>query len=79
MFDGFISDDNAIAGTYLHGLFDEADATSQILKWVKPSASINPISIATHREQQLERLATMCETHLNIQQIISIYEGHNND
>ena len=78
-FDGFISDDNAIAGTYLHGLFDEADATSQILKWVKPSASINPISIATHREQQLERLATMCETHLNIQQIISIYEGHNND
>jgi hypothetical protein len=21
----------------------------------------------------------MCETHLNIQQIISIYEGHNND
>ncbi|WP_282131606.1 cobyric acid synthase [Pseudoalteromonas aliena] len=78
-FDGFISDDNAIAGTYLHGLFDEADATSQILKWVKPSAIINPISIATHREQQLERLATMCETHLNIQQIISIYEGHNND
>ncbi len=78
-FDGFISDDNAIAGTYLHGLFDEADATSQILKWVKPSASINPISIAAHREQQLERLATMCETHLNIQQIISIYEGHNND
>ena len=77
--DGFISDDNAIAGTYLHGLFDEADATSQILKWVKPSATINPISITDHREQQLERLATMCETHFNIQQIISIYEGHNND
>ncbi|KTF11292.1 MULTISPECIES: cobyric acid synthase [Pseudoalteromonas] len=77
--DGFISDDNAIAGTYLHGLFDEASATSQILNWVKPEAAIKPISIAEHREQQLERLATMCEAHLNIQQIISIYEGHNND
>ncbi|BED88126.1 cobyric acid synthase [Pseudoalteromonas sp. MM1] len=77
--DGFISDDNAIAGTYLHGLFDEANATSQILNWVKPEVVIKPISIAKHREQQLERLATMCETHLNIQHIISIYEGHNND
>ena len=77
--DGFISDDNAIAGTYLHGLFDEVNATSQILNWVKPEAAIKPISIAQHREQQLERLATMCEAHLNIQQIISIYEGHNND
>lgn len=77
--DGFISDDNALAGTYLHGLFDEPAATSQILKWVKPEAAITPISIAKHREQQLERLATMCEEHLNIQHIISIYEGHNND
>lgn len=77
--DGFISDDNALAGTYLHGLFDEPAATSQILKWVKREAAITPISIAKHREQQLERLATMCEEHINIQHIISIYEGHNND
>ena len=77
--DGFISDDNAVAGTYLHGLFDEPAATEQILNWVKPQATIKPISIAKHREQQLERLATVCEAHLNIQHIISIYEGHNND
>ena len=77
--DGFISDDNAIAGTYLHGLFDEPNATMEILKWVKPDLNIDPISIDTHREQQLARLATMCETHLDIAQIISIYKGHNND
>ena len=77
--DGFISDDNAIAGTYLHGLFDEPNATMEILKWVKPDLNIDPISIDTHREQQLARLATMCETHLDIAQITSIYKGHNND
>ena len=77
--DGFLSADNAIAGTYLHGLFDEADCTMQILKWVKPSLTIEPINIDVHREQQLERLATLCETHLNIEQIISIYEGCSND
>ena len=77
--DGFISDDNAIAGTYLHGLFDEPTATMEILKWVKPDLNIDPISIDTHREQQLARLATMCETHLDIAQITSIYKGHNND
>ena len=77
--DGFISDDNAIAGTYLHGLFDEPNATMEILKWVKPTLQLDPISIDTHREQQLARLATMCETHLDIAQITSIYKGHNND
>ena len=77
--DGFISDDNAIAGTYLHGMFDEPAATLQILKWVKSDATIQPVSIVAHREQQLERLATMCEAHLNMQHIISIYEGDNND
>ena len=39
---------------------------------------------STHRktiagERQLERLAEMCQTHLNIEQIIKIYQGHNND
>lgn len=77
--DGFISDDNAIAGTYLHGLFDQASATLQILKWLKADTVINPVNINQHREQQLERLAAMCETHLNIAHIIKIYEGHNHE
>jgi len=77
--DGFISDDNAIAGTYLHGLFDNAAATELLLKWLKPDCEISGISINEHRERQLERLAEMCQTHLNIEQIIKIYQGHNND
>ena len=77
--DGFISDDNAIAGTYLHGLFDSPAATELLLKWLKPDCEISGISINEHRERQLERLAEMCQTHLNIEQIIKIYQGHNND
>ena len=77
--DGFVSDDNAIAGTYLHGLFDSPTATEQLLKWVKPESVISAISINEHREHQLERLADMCKAHLNIEQIIKIYQGHNND
>jgi adenosylcobyric acid synthase len=76
--DGFISDDNQIAGTYLHGLFDTPLVTEHILKWVKKEALMTPININEHRELQLERLAKMCEEHLHIEQIISIYEGHSN-
>ncbi|MBQ4832814.1 cobyric acid synthase [Pseudoalteromonas sp. MMG010] len=77
--DGFISDDNAIAGTYLHGLFDEAQAMMQILHWVKPNLAIKPLDINAQREHQLEQLAQMCEQHLDIEQIISIYQGGKND
>jgi adenosylcobyric acid synthase len=46
---------------------------------VKPESAISAISINEHRERQLERLADMCKAHLNIEQIIKIYQGHNND
>ncbi|MCQ8878058.1 cobyric acid synthase [Pseudoalteromonas shioyasakiensis] len=74
--DGFISDDNNIAGTYLHGLFDNASACQLILNWVKPNSDIEQhIDINTHREQQLTRLADMCKQHLDIPQIIKIYQN----
>jgi len=64
---------------HLLGLFDNAAATELLLKWLKPDSEISGISINEHRERQLERLAEMCQTHLNIEQIIKIYQGHNND
>ena len=74
--DGFISDDNQIAGTYLHGLFDNAQASQLIIDWVLPSNHINQhIDIEIHREQQLTRLANMCREHLDISQIIKIYQN----
>ena len=74
--DGFISDDNNIAGTYLHGLFDSSAASQLILDWVLPNSGIEQqIDINTHREQQLTRLAQMCKQHLDISQITKIYQN----
>jgi adenosylcobyric acid synthase len=58
--EGVISHDKQILGTYLHGLFDEPEATNSILRWAglrKDSA----ISLAEKREQQLNRLADCLE------------------
>ena len=74
-YDGFISADNCIAGTYLHGLFDCCEACQVILDWILPNSGISQlIDIDTHREQQLTRLATMCKEHLDLAKITQIYQ-----
>lgn len=63
--DGAISEDNQIAGTYLHGLFDQSSAVEQFLLWagLKEVASIN---YAALREASINRLADAVETHLDL-------------
>ncbi len=70
--DGFISEDGLVVGTYLHGLFDKPEPTQAILSWVKPELTIKALDLNEHREQQLERLAKVCEQHLAIDNIINI-------
>ncbi|NVK24387.1 MAG: cobyric acid synthase, partial [Gammaproteobacteria bacterium] len=54
--DGFISNDQQIIGTYLHGLFDQPDITQQIMLWVNPEFdSTSNFSLDEHREQQLNK------------------------
>ena len=61
--EGIVSEDNAIIGTYLHGLFDESEATNCILAWagLKSQQGVNLESV---REEQLERLADCLESSL---------------
>ncbi|WP_440055347.1 cobyric acid synthase [Pseudoalteromonas sp. T1lg65] len=76
--DGLISADNQVAATYLHGLFDSPEATEVILSWAQPEQqSVAAIDLATHREQQLERLADCCEAHLDMTRIEQIIENFN--
>ncbi|CAM4029026.1 cobyric acid synthase [Pseudoalteromonas byunsanensis] len=71
--DGFISDDNQIVGTYLHGLFDTPDAANMILAWASDGrVQANAFDLAKHREQQLERLADACEQHLDIDKLLAM-------
>lgn len=73
--DGFISDDQQIIGTYLHGLFDDPKVCKRLLQWVNKAYRHTPISIESHRETQIEKLAKCFEAHLDIDQILKIVEG----
>ncbi|KXJ54280.1 MAG: cobyric acid synthase [Colwellia sp. Phe_37] len=72
--DGCISDDGQIIASYLHGFFDCPEPTQAVLNWLGINDMEQPvIDINQHREVQLERLADICEKHLDmdkIQQII---------
>lgn len=72
--DGCVSDDNAIFGSYCHGIFDNAAACNLMLSWAglsDPSA----IDIKVLQNEQLERLANTLEASLDIEKIIRISEG----
>lgn len=59
-FDGFISEDNCIRGTYLHGLFDEKGFLESIFQWCE----INPNADFDYNElkhQEINRLADIVE------------------
>ncbi|MFC3033416.1 cobyric acid synthase [Pseudoalteromonas fenneropenaei] len=72
-YDGFISADNQIAGTYLHGLFDSSSACNAILAWASGGRwQGQSFDLDSHREQQLERLADICEQHLDLDQLFAL-------
>ncbi|OUR60811.1 cobyric acid synthase CobQ [Colwellia sp. 39_35_sub15_T18] len=74
--DGFISADNQIVATYLHGLFDHGAVTSAILQWLKKDHGVQAvIDIEQHREVQLDRLADICEQHLQMDDIEQILQA----
>lgn len=73
--DGCISANNQIIATYLHGFFDSANATKQILHWLGVKQLTAPvIDINQHRETQLERLSDVCIQYLALDKINSIIE-----
>jgi adenosylcobyric acid synthase len=62
--DGAISSDGNIAGTYLHGLFDDSDACAALLSW---AGLQEPAMLDYHarREVDIERLADSVSANLD--------------
>lgn len=72
--DGALSDDNQIAGTYLHGLFETQSACDELLAW----AGLEQVETPDYhqlREAGIDRLANAAEAHLDIGKIIWIANG----
>ncbi|WP_197485294.1 MULTISPECIES: cobyric acid synthase [unclassified Vibrio] len=67
-YDGLVSDDNQVLGSYLHGLFDNPQACQLILQWAGLT-SAQSLDIDQIREQQLERLADVLEAHLDMDKL----------
>jgi adenosylcobyric acid synthase len=68
--DGAISDDNQIAGTYLHGLFDHTESMEQLLRWAGLNQTVS-IDYSQLREESINRLADAIETHLDVDKMLS--------
>lgn len=67
--EGYTSNDNAILGSYLHGIFDSVDACELLLSW-SGLVSAAKFSITEVRERELERLADTVQKHIDIDALI---------
>lgn len=63
-FDGAISDDGQVIGTYCHGLFDQPQALSALLAWAGCTDVAN-VDFVARREADLNRLADTVQAHLD--------------
>jgi adenosylcobyric acid synthase len=69
--DGALSGDGQIFGTYLHGLFDDPSALGELLRWMglrEPA----PLDYGKLREQAIERVADAIEAHLNLPALLAL-------
>jgi len=72
--EGFISADNKIIGTYLHGVFDHPEALSELLKWAGVDQA-DTFDYGQLRDNEINRLADSVEQHMNIDELIGQCES----
>ncbi|MCW9015556.1 MAG: cobyric acid synthase CobQ, partial [Kangiellaceae bacterium] len=72
-FDGVVSEDKQIIGTYVHGLFEEKSGIKSILHWVS-GKQMEAQSWNQIREGELNRLADCYEEYLDIEALIDSIE-----
>jgi adenosylcobyric acid synthase len=65
---GLVSSDNQVAGSYLHGLFDQPEALQLILHWCDVTVE-KPISYEQQQNIAIDKLADACEEHLDLHKI----------
>lgn len=71
--DGAISEDGQVAGCYLHGLFESADASREILAWAGLDQATSIDYHALH-EAAIERLADSVEESLDLERLFGLLD-----
>ena len=74
---GAISDDEQVAGCYLHGVFDQADAIDALALWCGARLQ-NSQNLEEIQEQAIEKLADVCQAHLDINKLEDILQQWRN-
>lgn len=70
--DGAISEDNQILGSYIHGLFDNSEACSSLLKWAGLN-DVKAVDYHARKEAEINRLADAVEKHLDLEILFSSF------
>ena len=65
---GTLSDDEQVAGCYLHGLFDQSEALTLFIQWAGFDVKVQA-SMAMIEEQAIERVSQACTKHLDIEKL----------
>ena len=71
--DGARSDDDAVLGSYVHSLFDTAEACAALLRWAG-LADAPTIDLNAQREAALDRLADTLEQHLDLPRVLALLD-----
>lgn len=73
--DGARSSDDQVRGTYLHGLFESAEALQALVRWAGMQQVAEPFDYNAIREGEIERLADTLEAHLDMQKLDELIGG----
>ncbi|SDU34239.1 cobyric acid synthase [Halopseudomonas salegens] len=66
--DGVLSTDNQIAGSYLHGLFEQPAASAALLHWAGLKEA-QALDYSALRVRDIDRLADLVEQHLDVERL----------
>ncbi|CAM3319054.1 Cobyric acid synthase [Xenorhabdus nematophila ATCC 19061] len=80
-FDGAVTQDSSVMGSYLHGLFDQNSFTRPLLNQLRLRKGCTPLenvtfSYAQHKEKQFDILAASMREHLDIGRIYKLMSEH---
>ncbi|MEE8419409.1 MAG: cobyric acid synthase CobQ, partial [Dehalococcoidales bacterium] len=75
-FDGTINKQGTVMGTYMHGLFHNADFTNHLLNFLRRRRGLpEKQSTAAEKDRQYDRLADLVRSSLNMESIYKILDS----